>query len=238
MSGRGGTPDGNGHSSQEPGMDDTVSIGTAALIQSLQAELSSMRQVIEQQQVQISQLTSSQATGSHSAPTHPSGTQTLQSPAARVPQITPYSGKRGQQTSTSVKSFIYNVRKVGQLSNMDEASMLRYAECYLQDRAATWMMGLEEASQLPTTVSEMQSAMIKEFVPPDEKAQAKTRLMKIKMMKSADAYISAFRDLVDVCKTPLSEAYMYFFNGLPDALKEEFQKKYPTSEPASLQDVY
>ena len=45
------------------------------------------------------------------------------------------------------------------------------------------MMGLEEAYQLPATVSEMQSATFKEFVLADEKAQAKTRLMKIKMMK-------------------------------------------------------
>ena len=77
MSGRGGTPDGNGNGLQRPGMDETVSIGTRALIQSLQAELSSKRQVIEEPQVHILQLTSSQATGSHSVPTHPLAARTL-----------------------------------------------------------------------------------------------------------------------------------------------------------------
>ena len=116
--------------------------------------------------------------------------------------------------------------------------MLNLADCYLRDRAATWMMNLEATECKPKKVSDLQEAMSKEFVPADEKARAKTKLMKHKLIRSVESYVSTFRDLVEICRTPRSEAYLFFFTGLSDELKEEFTKKHPTGEPASLQEVY
>ena len=116
--------------------------------------------------------------------------------------------------------------------------MLDLADCYLRDRAATWVMNLEANECKPETVRDLQEAMFKEFLPADEKARAKTRLMKHKLGKSVNWYVSTFRDLVEICRTPSSEAYLFFFNGLTDEFKEEFAKKYPTGESTCLQDVY
>lgn len=125
------------------------------------------------------------------------------------------------------------------MGNMDDASKLAIADCYLQDCAATWMMSLEDAGNKPETALALQEAMIKGFVPPEEQARAETRLMKLKLAKSVDAYMSLFRDLIEICQTPLSEAYFFFFlSGLSDEHKEEFTNKYPMGAATSMQDVY
>lgn len=215
--------------------------GVSAIIQSMQDQLTSMSHIVQAQQAQISQMLSerqgperqtnfpsSQVTTAHMAPTQ----------SARVPQIAAYSGSRDQQTSTKVKSFVFNVRKVGQMNKMSEASMVAFADCYLQDRAARWMMRLEDSNEKPSSMSELQDAMIKEFIPPDEKARAKKKLMTLKLLKTVEQYILSFRDLVDICGTPLSESYLFFFTGLPDEYKQEFTKKYPTAEPPDMLEVY
>ena len=43
----------------------------------------------------------------------------------------------------------------------ERASMLALADCYLQERAATWMMGLEDAGKKPGRVLALQDAMIR-----------------------------------------------------------------------------
>ena len=224
-----GYMEGQGHHSEGP------SIGTAAMFDALPEELTRMRQNVNEQQSRISELlTARPDSASHP---HAASLQT-HSQSAKLPQIAPFSGKREDQTSTRVKAFVYNIRKVGQIATMTEPDMLALADCYLQDRAATWILGLEHANKKPKTVSDLQVALIREFVPPDEQARAKAKLMKLKLLKTVDGYINQLRELVDICQTPLSEAYLFFFSGLPDDFKEEFTKKYPTGMADNLQDVY
>ena len=227
-----------------PTGDQEISIGTAAAMQEMQEQLQSMRDLVEAQQAQIVQLTSevqlSRTTAQGSAPPHQQRT-VLNSPSAaptKIPQINSFTGTREEQTSTKVRAFIYNVKKVWKPGKMTEASMLDLADCYLRDRAATWVMNLEANDCKLETVRDLQLAMFKEFLPAGEKVRAKTRLMEHKLGKSVDWYVSTFRDLVEICRTTSSEAYLFFFNGLTDAFKEEFAKKYPTGEPTCLQDVY
>ncbi len=156
----------------------------------------------------------------------------------KAPPIPVYSGKKDERTTVKVNGFVYNVRKVGALSNMNDAKLLAMAECHLQDKAAAWIMRCERAGTKPTTVAELQAAMIKEFVPADEKARAKMDLMNIEMKASMDAHIAKFQELVEICSTPLSEAYLFFFMSLQPNYKQEFTKKYPTGEPESMQEVY
>ena len=99
-------------------------------------------------------------------------------------------------------------------------------------------MGLEDAWKKPGTVLALQDAMIREFLPPDEQARASTRLMKLKLTKSVDSYISLFCELIEICQTTLSEAYLFFLSGLSDGYKEELTKKYPTGSPTSMQVVF
>ncbi len=116
--------------------------------------------------------------------------------------------------------------------------MLQLAECYLQDKAAKWIMRLERHQKKPVTVEELETALIKEFVPPNEVALAKVALMEFKKSESIDKHIMRFQELVELCDTPLSEAYTFFFKSLPTHFKEELTKKYPTSEPDSMLTVY
>ena len=51
-----------------PGLIENMTIGAASVLQSLQAELASMRQILEDQQAQISQLTLRQETAPQGTP--------------------------------------------------------------------------------------------------------------------------------------------------------------------------
>ena len=46
--------------------------------------------------------------------------------------------------------------------------MLELADCYLTDRAAMWLMNLEQLNTKPASMADLQTAMIDEFVQPDE----------------------------------------------------------------------
>ena len=100
---------------------------------------------------------------------------------AKPPQIAPFSGKIEQQNSTKVKSFMFSIRKVGLVANMSETDMLALADCYLQDKAATRMMSLQARGEKHRSLEKLQKALIDEFVPADEKARAKAKLMRLKL---------------------------------------------------------
>ncbi len=110
------------------------------------------------------------------------------------------------------------------LSNVDDDKLAELAECHFQDKAAAWIMRLEQSSTKPTTLADLQAAMISEFVPADEKARAKVRLMNLRISKSLEAHLSIFQDLVEICGTPLSEAYLFSYMSLPGNFKQEFTK--------------
>ena len=137
-----------------------------------------------------------------------------------------------------VKGFLYNVRKVGNLSNMSDQEMLNLAECHLQDNAATWMMDLEEEGKKPESLDELEKMMLAEFVPSDERARARMKLMSLQQKKSIESHITTFQELVAVCKMPISETYLFFFLSLNGKFKEECTKQFPTGEPKSMKEVY
>lgn len=60
---------------------------------------------------------------------------------------------------------------------MIDEQMVQLAECYFQDRAAAWIMRMETNSNKPCYLAALKSAMITEYVPPDEKAGFKTKLI-------------------------------------------------------------
>lgn len=62
-------------------------------------------------------------------------------------------------------------------NNVDEDKLLQLAECHLQDPASTWITRLEVREEIPATLATLQKAIIKEFVPSNEKARAKLKLM-------------------------------------------------------------
>lgn len=109
----------------------------------------------------------------------------------KAPAIPYFSGDVKSCTFTKVKSFLYNVKKSAVFSKMSEERTVALAECYFTDIAASWMMRLEEEGRKPQTMAELQAAMIKEFVPPDEKARAKIELMNFKM--KGDPWICILR---------------------------------------------
>ena len=71
-----------------------------------------------------------------------------------------------------------------------------------------------------------------------EGARAKPKLMKLKQFGSIDSFIATFRDLVELCETRRSQAYLFFFNGLPNKYKEEFTKACSTCEPTNMLEVF
>lgn len=152
--------------------------------------------------------------------------------------IAVFTGKAGDCNSTRVKGFINNVKRIGRLSNNnDEGKLLMLAECHLQDRASTWITRLEARDQKPSTFDELQAAMLKEFVPSNEKARAQLKLMTFKMRGTIDKHIEEFVDLIEICDTPTREAYAFFFMSVPQYLKGKLSEEFPESDPADISDV-
>ena len=160
------------------------------------------------------------------------------SQAVKAPPIPAFSGSNEERSSIKVKGFIYNVRKVGALSSMSEPQMLALAECHLQAVAANWMMRLEQTKTKPATLEQLESLMIKEFVPSDERARARMKLITLHMKTSVDAHLTQFQELLHCVNMPLSEVYLFLFLSLPPAFKEELTKKFPTGEPKGMTEVY
>lgn len=150
----------------------------------------------------------------------------------KAPPIPVFSGGSTDRSSVNVKGFIFNVKRIGRLSNTsDEGKLLELAACHFQDRAAAWFCRLESCSNKPTNIEELQVAMMKEFVPTNEKARARIQLMKLQTQFSMDSHISKFIDLVELCDTPAKEAYTFFFMSVTDSFKSELAKKFPLSDP-------
>ena len=197
----------------------------------LQAQIRSLLDVVKAQQEQLNKL----HTESDVRQGQPhGGSQTV-----KAPPIPAYCGNKDERSSVKVRGFVYNVRKVGALSCMNEAQMLALAECHLQANAAAWMMSMEKADTKPTTLDELQNMLIKEFVPSDERSRARMSLLTLQMrQKATEAHIACFQELVEMCSMPLSETYLFFFMSLSGKFKEEFTKKFPTGEPEDMQTVY
>lgn len=121
---------------------------------------------------------------------------------------------------------------------MTESQQVSLAEFHLQDKAAAWIMQMESAGTKATSIDALQGAMIHEFVPPDEKARAKIKLMSFKILSAMDTHMSRFQDLVEIRNTPFSEAYLFSFSSLPVIYKQHFTKLCPTGELKAILDVY
>lgn len=201
--------------------------GTAGQDPNLANQIDELRDVVRQQAEVIQQLQACVAASS--AP------RVTSSPRIKAPPVTCYSGKPSERNSEKFRSFFYSVCKFGALNHYSDEQMLAFAECYLQDRAAFWIMRLEREGNKPTSLDALKKAMIEEFVPANEKAKARVRLMDIKVSQSDDLedHIAKFEDLITLCDTPVNEAYVYFFNSLPSTYKAKFAEKFPTSQPIS-----
>lgn len=199
---------------------------------SLDAQVQKLRSTVRRQNeiIQTLQATlDANTAGSSAQPNEP--THRIKSPP-----VSCYSGKPSERTSEKVKSFFYSIHKFGILNKYNDEQLVAFAECYLQDRAASWIMRLETNGTKPTTLEDLKKAMIKEFVPANEKAKARVRLMDIKSHQSSDLeeHIAKFEDLVSLCDTPVNEAYIYFLNSLPQVYKAKFTEKFPTSQPVDV----
>lgn len=168
----------------------------------------------------------------------PSSRNALNSLTLKAPPIPTFTGIQDERNSLKVKGFICGVRRFGRLSSTTNAKLLQLAEGHLQDRASAWLTRLETNGQKPTSIEELQKAMIQEFVPTNEKAKARISLMNLQMSTSMEKHIGNFTDLVELCETPVHKAYTFFFMSLPDNFKSEFAKKYPSSDPDNMQSVY
>ena len=221
-----------------------VNVGTEAAnsveqdLMGSEADITSQTQIInlmnmmKAQQDLINKLLSSQGGNTPNSSPNPRA-RTL-----KAPPIPAYAGKKDEKTSVKVKGFIYNVRKVGKLSGMTDLELLDLAECHLQSHAATWMMKLEKDKKKPSTLNEMETMMLKEFVPSDERARARMKLMTFKQSKDMETHITRFQELVEVCSMGVTETYLFFFLSLKGKFKEECTKEFPTGEPDEMQVVY
>lgn len=204
-----------------------------AEFQQLLQKITELQETVNSQQATIVQL-QSERTGGNAQRGSSNPLQALKSPPIPV-----FTGKMLDCTSTKVKGFISNVRRVARLSNSDDDSkFLQLAECHLQDRASTWLTRLEARDEKPTTLDALQTAMLREFVPSNEKAKAQLKLMTFKMKSSIDKHIDDFTDLVEICETPTREAYSFFFMSVPQYLKGKLAEEFPESDPSQMRDVY
>ena len=204
--------------------------GEGSVHADVQAQIQNLLDIVKAQQEQLNSFQS----GANARREHSSGGRQ----SVKPPPIPAYCGNKDERSSVKVKGFIYNVRKVGALSNMNESQMLALAECHLQSNAAGWMMRMEKANTKPGTLDELQDMLIKEFVPSDERSRARMKLLTLQMKRSTEAHITLFQELVEMCSMPLSEMYLFFFMSLTGKFNEEFTKNFPTGEPQDIQLVY
>lgn len=202
-----------------------------SVINSLQEEVKSLKNTMKTQTELIQKLQARlEGTDAPTMQTHiPSAGRN----SIKAPPISMFAGKVEDRNSEKVKSFFYSVQRYGKLCNYSESNMLDLAECYLQDRAASWMMRLENENRKPESLEDLQKAMMDEFVPANEKAAARVKLMDLRMKDSncLEDHITRFEDLISICGTANNEAYIYFFNSLPKTFKAKFAERFPTSQP-------
>lgn len=211
----------------------------ASQLYQLRNELQALRDTVQTQSQTIETL---QAQLQLSSQAHGSKTSTT----FKAPPVASFSGKDSDGTTEKVSSFFYSIKKYGQLCNYTEEKMLELAECHFQDRAASWMLRLETDKNKPTSLEELENAMIEEFVTANEMATARVKLMDfhLKDNSSMDDHIAKFEDLFMLCGTQNSEVYIYFFNSLPKIYKGKFTERFPTSRPVdragnpSMQPAY
>lgn len=130
----------------------------------------------------------------------------------KSPPILVFIAKPSDCTSTKVEVFISSVRRAGRLSNnVDQYKLLQLPECHLQDRASAWITRLEDHDEKPVTFTELQRAMVKEFVSSYEKSRAQLKLVTLQMRRSLDKHIEDFTNLVKTCKTPATETFAFYF---------------------------
>ena len=153
--------------------------------------------------------------------------------AVKSPMIQVFKGNANDRTSERVNSFFYSITTCGKFYDYEDEKMVSLAECHLQYRAAIWITRLEKENKKPKTLDELKREMLKEFVPSNEKAAARVKLMEIKSSKSEnfEEFLTTFDDLICLCETPTNEAYIYFFNSLPINFKGKFAKKFPDYHP-------
>lgn len=125
----------------------------------------------------------------------------------KTPTIPASSCKKEERNSTGVRGFIFNVKKVAALSNLSRSNMLALAVFHLQGKDATLYMRLEDACKNPMNLRELQITMIGEFVPPDEEANCKVKLLNLQMKGNIGFHFSTFRHLIELSDTSKSKAY-------------------------------
>lgn len=80
--------------------------------------------------------------------------------------------------------------------------------------------------------------MVKEFVPSSEKAKAQLKLLTFQIRQKLDKHIEDFRELVEICNTPVHEAYAFFIMSVPQYFKGEMAEEFPESDPDSVYEVF
>lgn len=204
---------------------------TAAEIVDLRDTVTNLKKLVEDQQAKIQTLESN---GPSERPRNTNALSVLKSPPIPI-----FKGTEADCTSTKIKAFISNVKRVGRLSNNDEEDkLIQLATCHLHDRASTWITRIEANGDFPETLEELKNEMMKEFVPSNEKAKAQLKLLTFKMRSSLDNHIEDFRELVEICNTPIREAYAFFFMSLPQYLKGKMAEEFPESDPCNMYEVF
>ncbi len=188
-------------------MADPSSSSEADELTKMLIEMESLKLIASNQQKKIAQLEKTRnltktATSASSLSKCPASL-----PNIKVVPIAPYGARPEGRTSTKVKGFLYNVRSVAGPHSMDDTQTLALAECRLQEKAAAWIIRLESTALKPVTFAEFESAMLKEFVPSDERARAKTRLLTLKINRNTriEQHITLFQSLLDVANAPLDK---------------------------------
>lgn len=145
-----------------------------------------------------------------------------------------FHGKESESTSVRVCSFISDIRKVTNLClNISEAQEVYIAVCLLRDHADLWYARATNDHYLFSNLSALQEAMLSEFVPSSERAM-RVALIQLRLSVSLESHMEGFRELVDVCQTPDSEAFKFLQLLLPILFRKKLSERFPDGSPSSI----
>lgn len=116
--------------------------------------------------------------------------------------------------------------------------MVDVAKCFLKGAASTWINREEAQGTEFSNLDALEKALIEEYVPDNEDAQARSKLMRLQFKSNLlERHISQFRDLIELCGPHPGDAYNYFFMSLPDEYKAELAQRFPKGS-TDLKAVY
>lgn len=139
---------------------------------------------------------------------------------ARALPMTFFYNKQEKRMSTNMKSFIRNLKGDGGFSEHNEWKILKLTAGRIGKQLGENVLKVREKNQ--GLLKNIKRLRFVSFVSQNDMPRAQNNLMQLKQKRSMRILNATLKNLVEVCDTLLSEAYLFFLNGLNCSCTDNF----------------